>query len=761
MFAKDKILSEELFSSAEELLRLGEIDDAVEHKLKVIVAYKDHSVLKVAKKFNISDTTVSNWIRRFMEKGVDGLKVKSEIQKKSILEPLFLEAEDLLKSPIVDKDLELKLKIIMAFKDNIASEVAKMFNVSEGSVLLWYKRFKQDGIKGLEGKDPQSKKIIHRDLLFTQAEETLALPNLDAQVIYKLKAILAYKDNGAVEVAKIFNVGENTIFRWIRHFMEKGVDGLGGTLELQKKSILEPLFLEAEGLLKSQNINKNFELKLKTMMAFKDHTAKEVATMFNISLSTVSGWYKDFKQYGVKGLEVRTVQKIKKECHELLFDQAEEAIKLNWIDQEATRKLKAIIMLRSNTAEEVGKIFNIEESSILKWVREFRSDGIKMLQSSGSKKTIKKASPIFLKAKEALDSSDIDEDVRWQLKAIIMFENTTASEVGTVFNISENKVYAIFKNFKQYGVKALGAKTPLQKKKERVDLWMEVEKALKLSNLDKELEHKLKVILSFKDHTAKEVATMFNISLSTVSGWYKDFKQYGVKGLEVRTVQKIKKECHELLFDQAEEAIKLNWIDQEATRKLKAIIAYRDNTASEVGKRFDVSKAIIMNWFIAFKEKGIEGLVSKRILENKVLAKKAEEALKLAGIDKEIEHKLRAIIAFRDNELTEVTKVFNVSEDVIYKWRRILKKQGISGFEVQKRIMGEDLLLQAEEALKLSGISEDLELKLKMIIAYRDSTATEVAKIFNVRENTIFKLYKTFKQKGVAGLRNKKEKNGI
>jgi len=48
----------------------------------------------------------------------------------------------------------------------------------------------------------------------------------DGKLATQLRAIIAFEDNSAEEIAKIFRVSARTVFRWINKFSSHGIDGL-------------------------------------------------------------------------------------------------------------------------------------------------------------------------------------------------------------------------------------------------------------------------------------------------------------------------------------------------------------------------------------------------------------------------------------------------------------------------------------------------------------------------------------------------------
>lgn len=364
MFAKDKILSEDLFLRAEESLRLSEADVVVERKLRAIIAYKYYSGLEVAKRFKVSDRSIYSWIKAFKQFGVEGL----EKHKKLIEADYILRAEEMLKSENLNRETEFKLKVIASYKNNTRAEVARIFNVTENIVLRWIEVFRMKGVRGLEKPD----KSLSEDL-FLQAEAALKILNIEKTIEEKLKFILAYRTNSISEVARMFNISRKKVDYWIKEFRKKGVDGLKFK-ERKDLTILESVFRKAEEALKLPNLDIEVEQKLKAIAACKNNTKKVVATMFHVNPNTIYEWRKVFNKLGIKALEVH-----KKFLQEDYIFEAESLLELPNLDKVVERKLRAIVAYKTHTGKELEKMFNVVQDTILIWIQLFKKEGIKGL----------------------------------------------------------------------------------------------------------------------------------------------------------------------------------------------------------------------------------------------------------------------------------------------------------------------------------------------------------------------------------------------
>lgn len=69
---------------------------------------------------------------------------------------------------------------------------------------------------------------------------------------------------------------------------------------------------------------------------------------------------------------------------------------------------------------------------------------------------------------------------------------------------------------------------------------------------------------------------------------------------------------------------------------------------------------------------------------SKDLFLEAKDLLQLPDIDNEIKHKLKVIINYENNTISEVAKMFNVSATTVSRWVVLFKKEGVEGLKVKK-----------------------------------------------------------------------------
>ena len=73
---KSKAVSDAVYDMAQAALKKGTFQGLLAVKLQAIIAAKHHTITQVAKLFNRTRTTILNWIQRFSQDAIEGLKVK-------------------------------------------------------------------------------------------------------------------------------------------------------------------------------------------------------------------------------------------------------------------------------------------------------------------------------------------------------------------------------------------------------------------------------------------------------------------------------------------------------------------------------------------------------------------------------------------------------------------------------------------------------------------------------------------------------------
>lgn len=159
-------------------------------KLKIIKEYEHKSLKNIADKYNISVCTISNWIRWYNDRGIDGLK--NSISHKKYTG-------------------EFKLSVIQYRKIYQCSlrETAIKFNLpNESMICSWEKRYLEKGLDGLNSKKGRPYKNMSKNknisekksLNETEREELIRLREenmyLKMKAIYekKLSALLLEKE---------------------------------------------------------------------------------------------------------------------------------------------------------------------------------------------------------------------------------------------------------------------------------------------------------------------------------------------------------------------------------------------------------------------------------------------------------------------------------------------------------------------------------------------------------------------------------------
>ncbi len=156
----------------------------------------------------------------------------------------------------------------------------------------------------LEGQDKFREIAIKAEIEFNNIK--------DGKLATQLRAIMAFEDNTAEQIAKIFKVSVRTVFRWINKFTSEGIDGLKD----QPKGHYQPKLTEPQkNQLKNWIINgtnPNGESVHWTL----ERLASEIHSEFCVTLTTTAIW-KNLKKMNLTLKKPRPVHhKADKEAQE-------------------------------------------------------------------------------------------------------------------------------------------------------------------------------------------------------------------------------------------------------------------------------------------------------------------------------------------------------------------------------------------------------------------------------------------------------------
>lgn len=115
-----KAISEDLCKKAKESLKKVGRDGEIGRRLQAIISSKTYGITAVAKIYNISRTTLMNWIRKFEKESIQGLTIKPGRGPKSKISAAMREdvRETIKSNPNITID-HLRLKIIEKYAINI------------------------------------------------------------------------------------------------------------------------------------------------------------------------------------------------------------------------------------------------------------------------------------------------------------------------------------------------------------------------------------------------------------------------------------------------------------------------------------------------------------------------------------------------------------------------------------------------------------------------------------------------------------------
>lgn len=139
----------------------------------------------------------------------------------------------------------------------------------------------------------------------------------DGKLATQLRAIMAFEDNTAEEIAKIFKVSIRTIFRWINKFSCDGIDGLKD----QPKGHYQPKLTETQKEQLKNWITKGTNSKDESVHWTLEKLKNEIHTEFGVELTTTALW-KNLKKMNLTLKKPRPV-------HHQADKKAQEAFKKN------------------------------------------------------------------------------------------------------------------------------------------------------------------------------------------------------------------------------------------------------------------------------------------------------------------------------------------------------------------------------------------------------------------------------------------------
>ena len=146
-------------------------------------------------------------------------------------------------------------------------KIAKKFNVSQGAIYRWLKKFNIP-IKGTPHSEEHKKKIAQSSLKFKATKEEL----YELYIIQKLPV---------EEIAKKYNVTKNTVWRWIKIYR----------IPLRGKIVYDETRKKMSKAKIKFNISKE---ELFRLYVIERKSSYEIAKMFSISEQTVLNWLKKY-----------------------------------------------------------------------------------------------------------------------------------------------------------------------------------------------------------------------------------------------------------------------------------------------------------------------------------------------------------------------------------------------------------------------------------------------------------------------------------
>lgn len=209
-------------------------------------------------------------------------------------------------------------------------------------------------------------------------------------------------------------------------------------MQWESKLVDKDLIKQAKDALKSPSIDQKIAKKLQAIIELEGSAVSSVAKKYNINAWDLYDLLRDFKRDGIKSLEKEKgiKNKMKNLVDENLLLQAHDALELPGLDEEVVHRLKAIISVNENTISDVQKNFNVINSDLWKWVRDFKSSGVKGLERKKNKMKKLVDDNVVNFIQDALKLQNLDEAETRKLKAVIELKNHTIALVMKNYNVS-------------------------------------------------------------------------------------------------------------------------------------------------------------------------------------------------------------------------------------------------------------------------------------------------------------------------------------
>jgi len=139
----------------------------------------------------------------------------------------------------------------------------------------------------------------------------------DGKLATQLRAIMAFENNTAEQIAKVFKVSVRTVFRWINKFSRYGIEGLKD----QPKGHYQPKLSEAQKLQVKNWIINGINSKAESVHWTLEKLRAEIHNEFGIKITTTGLW-KNLKKMGLTLKKPRPI-------HHKADKEAQEALKKN------------------------------------------------------------------------------------------------------------------------------------------------------------------------------------------------------------------------------------------------------------------------------------------------------------------------------------------------------------------------------------------------------------------------------------------------
>jgi transposase len=775
MLRKKRVISSEIYGH--DFAKLAEETKSPKERRRFLAFAKMRNGKKsseIAKELDVSNTTIHRWLKKFNEKGIEGLKCERKDIKEYISTKMY--ECDFAKLAEETKNKHDRLHFLVfeqLVKGEDLQKISQKFKIRKSSIFRWVRLFDERGIEGLKCKKRGPQATISPgiyDYDFLKLAEGTKSPR-ERRRFLALARVVEGKSNA--EIVQELKIGIDSISHWMRLFDERGIEGFRSkkrgpktTKEVFKSKrkkgpqatisteIYDYDFIKLAEETKSSVERRRF-LALARVAEGKSNA--EIVQELKSYNTSILRWLKKFNEEGIEGLRGNTGEDrvLSPETYDYDFVKLAESTKS---PLERRRFLALALIVEGKKNAEIMEELKVGKSSISRWLKKFNEEGIEGLRGErGRVLSPEIYGHDFVKLAEATKSS---VERRRFLTLARVAEGKSKAEIVEELKIGERVIPNWIKKFNEEGIEGLRVRS--RGKNKRV-LSPEIydHDFVKLAEETKSpLEQRrfLALALIAEGKKNAEIIEELKIVESSISNWIKKFNEEGIEGLRgesgnVAGKREPSPEIYDYDFVKLAEGTKSS-VERRRFLALARVAEGKKN--AEIIEELKVGKSSISNWIKKFNREGIEGLreesKGRRVLSNEIYD---HDFLKLAKETKSHLKQRRFLALARVAEgkkNTEIMKELKIGQNSISNWIKKFNEEGIEG--LVENVPSYDMLKKCVEETK-SPTERQRFLALARVA--EGKKVLEVSKELEVSAIAIYKWLELFKKKGIEGLKDKRK----